>query len=70
MNRQFNILPGRAVNQAEVIRSLREKGYYSSGIPRAAVPKKKERAIRSRPSSREMRYLSEEDLKRYIEDHG
>ncbi len=36
MNRRFNILPGLVSNQEEVIRSLKEKGYYSSGVPRKA----------------------------------
>lgn len=75
-----SILPGVAVNQDEVVRSLKERGFYSSGIPRtscdvapparerAAVPKKKKRVIAPvwRPTRDQRRYMSPEDFQAYI----
>ncbi len=75
-----NPLPGVASNQDEVVRSLKERGFYSSGKPRTGcaaapaarevVPKKKEGVIAPawRPTRDQVRYMSPEDFQACI-DH-
>jgi Holliday junction resolvase len=71
------------VNQDEVVRSLKERGFYFSGVlrtgcdaaaparEREVVPKKKERVIVSawRPTRDQRRYMSPEDFQACI-DHA
>jgi hypothetical protein len=66
----MNILPGRASNQTEVVRYLKERGFYSSGIPRTGCDAAVRNPVPFRfLSSKQLRYLSPEDFQAYI-DHA
>ena len=73
MKPDIRVYAGLALNQAAVLRSLRERGYYDSGIPRtdgSTQRTSKKKAASRLLSSRELRYFSPEDLARYIADHS
>jgi hypothetical protein len=57
-----NIQPGVIANENEMVKSLRERGFYRSGIPRdrEAAPKVR------RLSRAQLRSLGEEDFQLYI----
>lgn len=52
---EWRIRPGKAINEEEMVRSLRERGYYCSGIPRPDREKEIERGNREPNGSSDAR---------------
>ena len=62
------IRPGTIANEEAMVRSLKDSGFYSSGIPRQPVIRKKARAIAEwRPTREQLRHMSPEDLRGCLE---
>ena len=71
----WHIRPGRMINEEEVVRSLRERGYYDSGIPRrneAAAPEStttpRKRKLPPWPPKWVRRCMDRQSLERFYAD--
>ena len=60
---EYNIRPGVIANEAEVVQSLRERGYFKSAIPRRGIDARRD------PDRPKFRYLSRKQLQ-YFDDEN
>jgi hypothetical protein len=65
----MNIRTGQIKNESEMVRDLKRKGHYSSGVPRPVEREEPKKAIRSPwPSRRMLQSMDEETFEQYIDD--
>ena len=71
----WRIHPGRAINEDEMVHSLKERGYYRSGIPRSVEPVAQKSTTTQRkhklppwPPKRVLRSMDRDTFQRFISD--
>jgi type IV secretory pathway ATPase VirB11/archaellum biosynthesis ATPase len=72
---EWRIRPGLLINEDEIVRALKESGYYRSAIPRSKEPVAQKSATTQRkhkrspwPPKRVLRYMDRDTFQRFISD--
>ena len=70
---EWRIRPGKAINEEEMVRSFKEKGYYDRGIPRTKEPVVQKtptppKKLPPWPSKRVLRYMDRATFEKFMSD--